>query len=418
MNTRPISVSLETEFEFISDLCTALAERSELQPILDWLVHKTTQLLGTDECSIKLVGLGDVSPKTIISTRSGIEAGAPSWPRSLKDSVMGYLLVHQTELATPDLKSDDRFPALWKQDSPARALLAVPLKVEGRITGMLATSNREPGRTWSRNEIQLLSIIASHSAGVIEKMRMRLEEDERKKDLQLAHELQMRIVPRSPLKAGGWQLEGRLSPAREVGGDFYDHFELDSERAAFAIADVSGKGYPAALLVSAVQAALRAFAEAAPDPRRVMDQLNRTVLRLSAGGKFVTMFYGELDHVRGRLRYVNAGHVYPRLRHTDGSIAYLTTGGMPLGLFETTKYEVGEVTLAPGEALLLVSDGIGDAMDELNQDFGEDRMDAIWREHAVLGSARLLERLMGAVRQFRGSTPQTDDETALVITPK
>jgi sigma-B regulation protein RsbU (phosphoserine phosphatase) len=182
---------------------------------------------------------------------------------------------------------------------------------------------------------------------------------------------------------------------------------------------VSGKGFPAALLVSTVASALRAFAEASPDdPRRVIDQLNRAVRRSAAAGKFVTLFYGELDHPRARLRYVNAGHVLPRLRHADGSFEMLSTGGFPLGLFENNTYEVGEVSLAPGDALLLVSDGIPDALDALHQDFGEERMDAIWREHAMLGTTRVLERLMGAVRTHRGTTPQTDDETALVVVPR
>src|SRR5262249_10920686 len=156
-------------------------EQSELQPILEWIVRRSVQLLGVDECSIKIivdegpvrtVGLGQ-SPR--------LEAGAASWPRALKDTVMGFLHTQSTELATRGLIVDPGFPSLHSTESPARALLAVPLKVEGRITGMLAVSNRVPGRAWSRQDGQLLSIVASHSASVIEKARLRVEAEKKQK---------------------------------------------------------------------------------------------------------------------------------------------------------------------------------------------------------------------------------------------
>lgn len=419
----------ESEFEFISDLCTVLAEKSELQPILDWLVHKSTNLLNADDCSIKLLDPGAGTTRTFSadSRRPRLEAGAASWPRVLKDSVMGYLLAHGGEVATPDLRSDPRFPAFKNQDVAVRALLAVPLKVDGRITGMLAASNTRPGRDWSRHEIQLLSIIASHSAGVIEKARLRLEEEKKDrlelekqamdKELIVASQIQMRLVPPGPLRMGAWQIEGRLVPAKQVGGDFYDYFELADGRVVFTLADVAGKGIPAALLVSTVHTALRAFAEGSRGPSHVMEQLNRTVLRASAAGKFVTLFYGELTSGTGELAYANAGHLYPRIRHVDGGVDQLCVGGVPLGLFDDVRYETSRMKLDPRDSLFLMSDGIPEAMDTHQHDFGEERMDALWREHGGGATATALECIMRAVHEFRGRAPQSDDETALVIAP-
>ena len=420
---------MNPEFDFILDLCTVLAEQSELQPILDWLVKKGTQMLGTDECSIKLIRSEDTSPHTVISKRRPDlpESGTQSWPRMLKDSVLGFLLAQGGELATRDIENDVRFPALRGQSLPARAMVAVPLKVDGRVTGMLAASDRKPGREWSKVDVQLLSIIASHSAGVIEKARLRLEAEKAvrlelerqamEKELSVARELQMRLVPTAPMELGHWQVEGRLAPAREVGGDFFDYFELDAGRVALVIADVTGKGVPAALLVSTVQSALRAFAEAGLAPVRVIEQLNRTVLRSSAAGKFVTLFYAELDLARGRLRFVNAGHNHPRLRRANGTLEMLQTGGYPLGLFES-GYEMAETAFDSGDSLLLFTDGIADAEDAFKQFFTEERQDALWRQHGGEGAGAMLDRLMGAVKKHRGGTPQADDETAVVIAPK
>lgn len=416
------------EFEFISDLCQVLAEQSELQPILDWLAMKSTQMLGTDECGIRLVRSEDASPYTVVSKHRLAESGTRSWPPSLKESVLGFLRNHGGELATPDIENDPRFPALRGLQLTVRALAAVTLRVDGRVTGMLAASNRTPGRPWSKHDLQLLSIIATHSAGVIEKARLRVEAEKAirlelehqamERELSVARELQMRLVPALPLEAGRWQVEGRLSPAREVGGDFYDYFELDADRVALVIADVAGKGIPAALLVSTVQGALRAFAEAGLEPLRVIEQLNRTVVRSSAANKFVTLFYAELDHAHGRIRFVNAGHHHPRLRHADGSLEMLGTGDVPLGAIESHRYRMGETAFDAADSLLLLTDGIPDAPDAFERCFDEWRHDALWREYGGEPAGALLDRLMAAVKAHRGLTPQADDETAMVVAPK
>src|SRR5258706_5116756 len=334
----------QNELEFITELCEVVAEQSELQPILDWLVTKSTRLLGADEGSIKLLTATGNTAQTIIfdSRRSGIEAGSRSWAPAIKASVMGFLLSQPGELASPDLLADARFPGLTSLQTPVRALLALPLKVDGRVTGMIAVSNASPGREWTRHDVQLMSIVASHSASVIEKARLRVEAEEKRrleleraaleKDLMIARGIQGRLVPASPLALGAWRAEGRLVPAKQVGGDFYDYFALDPGRAALTLADVSGKGVPAALLVSTVASSVRAFADGRLSPRAIVEQLNRVVVRSSAAGKFVTLFYAELDHARGRLIYVNAGHNHPRLRRASGEMIPLDRGGLPLGL--------------------------------------------------------------------------------------
>src|SRR5262245_20365669 len=232
------------ELEFITELCAVVAEQSELQPILDWLVHKSTRLLGADECSIKLLTAGGDTAKTMVfdSRRSGIEAGSASWAPALKASVMGFLLSQPGELAISDLQADARFPGLKSLKTPVRALLALPLKVDGRVTGMLAVSNAQPGRQWTRHDVQLMSIIATHSASVIEKARLRVEAEEKRrlelereameKELNVARDIQMQLVPSAPLAMGRWHAAGQLVPARQVGGDLFDYFAIDDARAA------------------------------------------------------------------------------------------------------------------------------------------------------------------------------------------
>lgn len=417
----------QDELEFISELCEVVAEKSELQPILDWLVTKSTHLLRAEECSIKLLTGGAQMAQTLIfdSRRAGIEAGSTTWAPALKATVMGYLMSHPGELASADLQSDARFPALKKLESPVRALLAQPLKVDGRVTGMIAVSNSQPGRAWSEGDVRLMGIVASHSASVIEKARLRVEEEAKRrlelekealeKELMLARDIQMRLIPDQPLVLGSWRAEGRLVPAKQVGGDLYDYFMIDDDRAAVSIADVAGKGVPAALLVSTVASSMRAFANGRFSPKEVVEQLNSAVTRSSAAGKFVTFFYAELDRAKGVIRYVNAGHNYPLLKRASGEVQKLDVGGMPLGLFAGAPYDEAEVAFAPGDSLLMFSDGIPEAMDSFHQEYGDERLEAHWQGHAGSGAA-LLDQVYTDVERFRGAAAQSDDMTMLVVT--
>jgi sigma-B regulation protein RsbU (phosphoserine phosphatase) len=370
-------------------------------------------------------GTGVAQTLIMDSRRGGIEAGSHTWHPAIKASVMGFLIKQQGELTSPDLQSDTRFPGLKSIPTPVRAILAMPLKVDGRVTGMIAVSNSKPGREWSRQDVRLLGIVASHSASVIEKARLRseaeakrrleLEREAMDKELNVARDIQMRLVPNTPLAMGRWHAEGRLVPARQVGGDLFDYFTIDESRAAVLIADVAGKGVPAALLVSTVASAVRAFADGRHTPKDVVEQVNRAAVRSAAAGKFVTFFYAELDHARGRLVYVNGGHNYPRLRRASGELVPLDAGGMPLGLFEPAPFEQAELEFGPGDALLLFSDGISEAMDSFQDEYGEERIDALWREHGPATAA--LDRIYEDVLQFRGSAAQSDDMTMVVVSP-
>jgi sigma-B regulation protein RsbU (phosphoserine phosphatase) len=182
----------------------------------------------------------------------------------------------------------------------------------------------------------------------------------------------------------------------------------------FAIADVSGKGVPAALLMSNVQASLRAFCDGRQNVPDAVRHINQSVAR-SASGKFITLFYGEMESGTGRLRYTNAGHNYPLVRRRGGTVEELREGGLPLGLFEDAEYQQGEIVLAPGDALLLYSDGISEAIDIRGEEFGEDRLTAFWKEHGVSPAGQVIEDVLGEVERFRGTAAQSDDMTVVVL---
>jgi sigma-B regulation protein RsbU (phosphoserine phosphatase) len=307
-------------------------------------------------------------------------------------------------------------------------VLAVPLKTDGRITGMLAVTNRAPGRKWTDGDQRMLEILAAHSAGVIERARLREEELKKKEleaekklmDLELvrARERQMSLVPSAPLTAGPWETHGIVVPARRVGGDYYDFYPLDDRRFAIAIADVSGKGMPAAILMANVQGLLRAFCDGERPIAEAIRLVNRAVSRNASSGQFITMFYGEVDHARGVLHYTNAGHNFPYLRRSDGTLVELEDGGLLLGLFDDATYEMGEVSFTPGDSLILFSDGIPEAADSRGELYGEERLQALWRDSARAPMSEFIGRLLDDVTTFRGSAGQGDDMTIVVVGPR
>ncbi|HEY2955438.1 MAG TPA: GAF domain-containing SpoIIE family protein phosphatase [Candidatus Eisenbacteria bacterium] len=421
-----VSGPADAQLQFVTELCEIVASNSELQPILDWIVQKTTNLLSADEGSIKLLGpeVTEPSVKTIIRRETpGLSSG--SWPQAVSMSVMGFLLHKGEALASPDLIGDPRFPGLRGGAGRVRAVLAVPLKVGNRITGMLAVTDARPGREWTPRDAQLLSIVASNSAGVIEQARLRvealekqrLEEETRRmeRELEQAKVIQMTLVPADPLVVGPWQVAGRVVPARMVGGDTFDYRALGDGRLGIAIADVSGKGVPASLLMANVQASLRAFCNGRLPIREAIRLVNESVTRNAARGKFITLFYGEIDVSVGRLSYVNAGHNYPLLLRRDGRVEDLTLGGTPLGIFADADYERGDVEFQPGESLMLYSDGLSEAMDASGLEFGEDKLRALWGEHGARPPSEVIDLMLEKIAEFRGTAPQSDDMTVVVV---
>lgn len=417
---------LEAELRFLSELAQVVASNTELQPILDWIVQKITGMVGADQGAIRLLGPDTAAPvlQTLVRKESpGFSSG--SWPASIGMNVMGFLMHRGEALATPDLVNDQRFPGLRNTETWIRAVLAVPLRVENRFTGMLAVTQSSPGRVWTRDEVQLLSIVAANSAGVIEQARLRaeavekqrLEEEMRRqeRELGLARDIQVGLLPREPLRSGSWEVRGHVVPARQVGGDAFDFFELPEGRFAVAIADVSGKGVPAALMTSNVQASLRAFCDGSRSIAGAIRTINESVTRSAAAGKFITLFYAEVDPARGLVRYVNAGHNYPLLRRADGTLVELDRGGIPLGILSGAAYEEGEVAIGPGDALLLFSDGITEALDPKGRQFGDERLYELWRQHGSVPPGEAIGLVLEEVVRFRGPATQSDDMTLVAV---
>ena len=235
-----------------------------------------------------------------------------------------------------------------------------------------------------------------------------------KRELEVAYQVQTSVLPTELPSCETHEIAARMIPAREIGGDFYDFFDFDDQRIGLVIADVSGKGIPAALFTMVTRALLKAAAKDSPSPAECLNMVNNVLSQDNESCVFVTLFYGVLDLRTGRFLYSNGGHNAPRLRRSDGSVEELeATGNLVLAVEHGHEYNEEEVQLAPGDGLFLYTDGISEAENELAEEFGEERLDAALASVEDPSPEGMVSSLVKAVRTFAGEAPQSDDLTCI-----
>ena len=240
----------------------------------------------------------------------------------------------------------------------------------------------------------------------------RIERERIEQDLRVARSIQQASLPKDVPTLEGWQIAPYYQPAREVGGDFYDFFELEDGRMGLAVGDATGKGVPAALVMASARSMLRAVAQTSNSPGEVLRRVNDALVTDIPATMFVTCFYAVLDPKSASLRYANAGHDLPYLRRTSGEAEELRARGMPLGLMPGMGYEEKETSLQAGEAALFYSDGIVEAHNPKGEMFGFPRLRVLVGEH---GKERSLgETLLEELYSFTGEGWEQEDDITLL----
>jgi serine phosphatase RsbU (regulator of sigma subunit) len=304
-----------------------------------------------------------------------------------------------------------------------RHVLCTPLKVgqfaEGgheRRIGVLYLDSRERGYLQS---IGALHALAAEAAVVIENARLYqqvVEKERVAQELRIAAEMQRALLPPDHHLAPMAELAASSTPCRDVGGDLFDYTARADGSLAFTVADVAGKGTSAALLTAVVQGLLAAEADAADAPAAVLERINRALCRRAVASRFVTAFYAQLAG-DGMLRYCNAGHNAPFLLSASGSrrVARLETGGTVLGLFDASSFETGEVRLSPGDLLVVFSDGVTEAVNPQEDEFGDERLAACLESVREGSATAVLAAVQRSVAAFCASAAVRDDLTVMVV---
>jgi phosphoserine phosphatase RsbU/P len=230
--------------------------------------------------------------------------------------------------------------------------------------------------------------------------------------------IQRALLPKELPCTHAFEVAGAWQPASGFGGDCYDAFAFGPTSLGVSIADVAGKGLPAALMMSSLQAAVRAFAVESAPPHAICASVNRLLCGQMIAGRFATLCYARLDAARATMCYANAGHNPPLLARSDGTVVRLTVGGTVLGVFPDAEYSTDEIALERDDRLLLYTDGITEARNERDEEFGEDRLARVFGEHRGLDAASLHRTILAAVTHFAGDRGFHDDATLLAVAVK
>src|SRR5262245_25565897 len=309
-----------------------------------------------------------------------------------------------------------------------RAAICVPLRLanmsdaafpspdEMKTIGVLYVDSRQRSGFISPATRAALEAVADQAALAIQNARLFKEAAEKQRmdqDLQRAAEMQLSLLPARLHTAGPLEVAGNTLPCRSVGGDFFDYFDAAGNMFVFAVADVSGKGMPAALLAAQAQGIFSTRAEVMESPAQVMNQVNRTLSRRQMRG-FVTMACAVVDS-GGRLLTCNAGHNPPLVLRADGTIDILEEGGLMLGPFENAEFKEQATSLGAGDTVVIYSDGVTECVDLQGEFYGEDRVYECLRSCSGMPANNILERIFRSVSEFSADTPQADDITVLVV---
>ncbi len=290
--------------------------------------------------------------------------------------------------------------------------VAIPLKAGDRLVGVFTASHPELD-AFPRQQLRLLQALCDHVAIAIDNARCFQNERAARaaldRDAQEARAIQQALLPKSSPYIPGLVISGRSEPARAVGGDWYDFISFPDGRWGIVLADVSGKGTAAALLMSATRGIFRSLAEACCTPAEVLSRLNQLLVNDFPAGKFVTMVYGVIDPDTRTVTFANAGHLQPLLIDDRGTHFLETERGLPLGL-SSGEYSETRVALSPGSKLIFYSDGITEAVDQEDQEYGASRL----AEHALQPTASAVS-IVDDVRAFANGSGMSDDATVVFV---
>jgi sigma-B regulation protein RsbU (phosphoserine phosphatase) len=400
-----------------------LLGRLDLEDVIHYLVEQVRQILQVDASALLLPG--DEDGLLDFRAASGWWSDPVAERRQIRaDGELGPAQAMRTlqPHLVEDLEQSELAPYLpdWLRAEGFRAYAVVPLLVEGHPIGLLTVQARQP-RLLDESGLRLLRLMANQAAIAIEKARLHQEEvkgQALEREMELGRQIQLSLLPKSTPVLPGWEFAVHYQPARQVGGDFYDFFDLPNGqgRMGLAVADVMGEGVPAALFMALGRTVIRTIALSQQSPAAVLTLANPLILRDSHADLFLSAFYAILDTGSGRLSYANAGHNRPIWqRAVTGQIQELAADGIVLGVLPEIDLEERTIDVAPGDVLVLYTDGVTEAMDAENRMFGRDRLQAAVATCAGDSAQQAVESIVQALGEFTGGTQQSDDITILVV---
>jgi serine phosphatase RsbU (regulator of sigma subunit) len=329
--------------------------------------------------------------------------------------IIGWVIKNARGEIVGDVKHDTRYV---KARAETRSEIAAPIiRYDGQVIGVI-NLEADWANGYDERDLELLTMFASLAASAIDHTLLYRQVTRQRRvetELELARKVVDSLLPRAFPIISGLDIYGTTIPVREVGGDYFDFIDSISDRLALMVADVSGKGLAAALIMVTFRAYVRATIINELAMRVVMGRVNRLVYEATDGERFITTFYGLIDPENRRLLYINAGHNPPLLLRADGTSQLLEEGGLPLGVFEDSKYSESVVDFKPGDLLVLYTDGVIEARNGRDEDFGLARLEQVARATSDRRAHEITEAVINAVHEYSAEAGGPEDDLTISV---
>ena len=420
--SRLSKLSPEFKYRLLLEISQKVSRTLDLQEVLSHLLESVCSAVAYDAAGIFVLNRSvplahDTWSNLIVGMATvGFPERAPTDDPMLKSArgIVGHVIRTGETVIASDVRLDPRYV---QGRGTTLSEIAVPIVSNAQIIGAL---NLESDRldAFAAADAELLEFFASAAAISIEKAmlhRQVLEKQRMEQQLMIAREVQSTLLPSAAPAVPGYDIAGINLPTWTISGDYYDYIPLTGGRLSLVIADVSGKGVPAALIMATFRAALRARLYKNGEILGLLEEVNHILLEPSDMLRFVTAFYAVLDPSLGRLDYVDCGHNPPMLLRSSGGQELLDQGGPALGVVGDRQFESGTVSLGPGDVLVLYTDGVVELADSHGTEFGKGRLEQVLRRCARLPAQAMVHSVVEATRTFSGRNEYDDDFTLVIV---
>jgi phosphoserine phosphatase RsbU/P len=389
----------------------------DLTTVLDTLIDEIIQATRAERGFLMLY---DAEKRLVFKTARGMDQSTiEESDFKISRSIVDRVAQEGIPLLTSNAQMDER---LDKRASVKlyglRSVLCVPITLKDQVLGVVYVDNRFQNGIFRQDDLELLQSLASSAGIAIENARLyqvAVEKGRMERELQVAREVQVNLIPTETPKLKGWDFAACWKPAHEVSGDFYDFISLPDGQTGLVVADVSDKGMPAAIFMALSRSIIRAVAGHITDPAGNITEANHLIWRDTAEEMFITLFYAQMDERSGTINYVNAGHNPPfLLKASDQQLVKLTRTGMAAGVEDDTTYRSGQIHMQKGDSLLIYTDGIVDTIDMQSKN-GTDHLKEVFRKYHKLSAQKALDAIERELCTFDADEIPVDDITVLVV---
>jgi phosphoserine phosphatase RsbU/P len=414
--------------QVLSELSDQVRNMVETRPLIETVAARISETLHVPRVAVLLGAAGSFRPAYALGYGLAPDVAFPADNGTVrvlekqKEPARVYLDDPNSWLyREPDVSDEDRAKL-----SQLQSELLLPLSTRDKLLGFISLGPKLSDEPYSGTDVRLLKSVAAQTGLALENARLMsaiadevAHRERLNREMEIAREVQERLFPQTLPPIEGIEYSGACRPALGVGGDYYDFLALPGGHLGIAIGDVSGKGIAAALMMASLQASLRGEATRAPESlAALVGNVNRLLYKASSANRYATFFYAQYDPETRRLTYVNAGHNPPMLFHrTEGQwqVARLEVGGTVVGLLEDSSYEQSAVTIAPGDVFIAFTDGISEAMNAADEEWGEANLIETVKQSGGPAPSEIIARVMEAADRFVGGAKQHDDMTLVVL---